>query len=91
MVCLSYVGFFYFTLGNLEPKYRSKLTSIQLLGIVKKSVLDSYGMNAILKPFVEDFKKLVGNTVRSCCTVVILLILFLRKEVTNLTLMEKSN
>lgn len=52
-------GLFYFTLGNLAPKYRSKVSMIQLSGIVKKTVIDEYGMNTILKPFVDDLKKLV--------------------------------
>ncbi len=54
-----HTGFFYFTLGNLEPKYRSTIASIQLLGIVKKSLLDKYGIDAVLQPFVDDLKKLV--------------------------------
>ncbi len=41
------------------PKYRSRISSIQLLGIVKKSVIDEYGMNSVLQPFVNDFKRLV--------------------------------
>ncbi len=59
MLLLISLGFFYFTLGNLAPRYRSKLSSIQLLGIVKRRVIEVYGMNAILKPFVDDLKKLV--------------------------------
>lgn len=55
-----FTGFFYFSLGNMEPKYRSRVASIQLLAIVKKSVLDNYGMDAVLKPFVDDIKKLVS-------------------------------
>lgn len=54
-------GFFYFTLGNLEPKFRSTIVSIQLLGIVKKSVMDMYGIDAVLQPFMDDIKKLVGK------------------------------
>ena len=53
------IGFFYFTLGNLMPRYRSSLSAIQLLGIVKRSIMIEYGMNAILQPFVNDIKKLV--------------------------------
>lgn len=53
------LGAFYFTLGNLSPKYRSKLTSIYLLALVKSSFISSYGMDAVLKPFIDDMKKLV--------------------------------
>ena len=52
---------FYFTLGNLSPKFRSKLSAIQLVGIVKTTVLAIYGMDAVLQPIVDDLMKLVGN------------------------------
>ena len=55
----SYLGFFYFTLGNLMPRYRSSLSAIQLLGIVKRSAMVEYGTNAVLQPFIDDIKKLV--------------------------------
>ena len=53
------VGIFYFILGNVQPKFRSKLSSIQLVAIVKSTVLSAYGMDAVLRPFVDDLKKLV--------------------------------
>ena len=59
------IGFFYFTLGNLMPRYRSSLSAIQLLGIVKRSIMIEYGMNAILQPFINDIKKLVCE-ITSC-------------------------
>ncbi|XP_065894098.1 uncharacterized protein [Dysidea avara] len=52
------LGSFYFTLGNLSPKYRSKLTSIYLLALVKSTFISTYGMDAVLKPFINDMKKL---------------------------------
>ena len=52
-------GAFYFTLGNLPPKYRSRLTSIHLLALVKSSFISEYGMDAVMKPFIQDLKKLV--------------------------------
>ena len=51
---------FYFILGNLRPKYRSKLRNVQLLAVVKKSLIDKYTISAILRPIVEDIKKLVS-------------------------------
>jgi len=54
-----FTGSFYFTLGNLSPKYRSKLTSIYLLALVKSKFISDYGMDAALKPFIDDMKKLV--------------------------------
>ena len=59
------IGFFYFALGNLMPRYRSSLSAIQLLGIVKRSIMIEYGMNAILQPFINDIKKLVCE-ITSC-------------------------
>ena len=54
-----YTGAFYFTLGNCVPKVRSKLRSIQLLALVKSTLIKKYGMNVIMKPIVEDLKRLV--------------------------------
>ena len=53
-------GIFYFTLGNLPPKYRSKLSSIYLVAIAKQKYVTKYGMDAILQLFVQDMKKLVS-------------------------------
>lgn len=50
------IGAFYFTLGNCSPQFRSKLKSIQLLALVKTSLIKKYGMDAILKPIVKDLK-----------------------------------
>lgn len=52
------LGIFYFMLGNLSPKFRSKLSVIQLIAIVEAPVMTSYGMDAVLRPFVDDVKKL---------------------------------
>ena len=52
---------FYFTLGNVNPKFRSKLKSIQLAALVRRVHLVKYGMNAVLRPIVDDLKKLVSD------------------------------
>ena len=52
-------GMFYFHLGNVAPKHRSKLSSIQLLCIVKSKHLSLYGMDAVLQPIISNLKKLV--------------------------------
>ena len=52
---------FYFLLGNLHPKYRSKLKSIQLVALCKHRYIKKYSLNAILTPLIEDLKKLVRN------------------------------
>lgn len=55
------LGIFYFTLGNLHPNARSKLSSINLLAIVKEKLVKKYGMDTILKPVVTDIKELVSH------------------------------
>lgn len=57
---LFYLGMFYFALGNISPKFRSKLSSIHLITIVKTSLIVQYGIDTVLKPFIEDLKKLVS-------------------------------
>lgn len=37
------------------------MQSIQLVALVKKRVLDQYGITAILIPMVDDLKKLVSG------------------------------
>ena len=54
---VSHIGMFYFNLGNIHPKYRLQLSSIQLLCIVKSNYVVQYGMDAILKPIVADILK----------------------------------
>ena len=55
------IAVFYFVLGNLPPLFRSKVSRIQLAAIVKSELLKKYGANKILKPIIEDIKKLVSN------------------------------
>lgn len=38
---------------------RSKTNSIQLLAIVKRKILDKYGMETVLQPIMDDLEKLV--------------------------------
>lgn len=45
-------------LGNLSPKFRSRLSSIQLIALTKTSVIEEHGIDKVLEPFVEDVKKL---------------------------------
>lgn len=57
---ISPIGVFYYVLGNLSPKYRSQSHNIQLALIVKCRFIKKYGMDAILKPVVDDILQLVG-------------------------------
>ena len=45
-------------LGNLHPKYRSRVSTIQLVALAKTSVIQQHGINKILEPFIEDIKSL---------------------------------
>lgn len=47
---------FYFMLGNLSPHLRSQLRSIQLLAVAKSSVVEKYGVDTLLEPFMRDLK-----------------------------------
>ena len=58
--CSTLLGFFYFSLGNISPEYRSKLSSIYLVAIAKQKYISVYGMEAILAPFLKDIAKLVS-------------------------------
>ena len=49
---------FYFQLGNIPHKYRSQLTDIHLLLVCHASMVKSFGYKAILKPLINDLKKL---------------------------------
>lgn len=53
-----HVGIFYYTLGNISPEFRSSTKMIQLLAVVKHSVLKSYGIDRVLQPFMDDIHAL---------------------------------
>lgn len=53
-----FVAIFYYTLGNIPPKDRSKMTSIQIVTITKSSLLIKYGLKVILDPFLKDIETL---------------------------------
>ena len=55
---LYYVGCNYFTLGNINPIYRSSLNAIQLLSLVEVPVLEQYGNDKVLQLAIRDIKKL---------------------------------
>lgn len=57
---------FYYSIGNLRPHQRSKLSSIQLLLLCKHKLLKQYGFQVILKPFLLEMQKLgtLGFTVQ---------------------------
>lgn len=50
------ISAFYFVLGNLEPKYRSRLSLIPLVLLCKGSYLQKYGIDAVLTPLIKDLR-----------------------------------
>lgn len=55
------IGAFYFVLANLKPRYRSRLIMIPLVALCKNAHIQKYGMDAILRPLISDFKKLEND------------------------------
>ncbi|KAL2076343.1 hypothetical protein ACEWY4_028044 [Coilia grayii] len=51
----------YYTLGNINPKYRSKLASIRLLVIAKSEDIRQSGVDVILKRIKEDLDALYSG------------------------------
>ena len=49
---------FYYYLGNLNPKVRSRHCAVRLLAIVNANIVKQYGYNAVLEPIITDIKKL---------------------------------
>ena len=54
----SFVGMFYYTVGNLRPELRSTQRAIQLIACVTSSHIADYGLQPILQPFIDDVNKL---------------------------------
>ena len=49
---------YYYTIGNLNPKFRSKICAIRLLAIVNAKFLKTYEIQKILDPIIDDLEKL---------------------------------
>lgn len=47
---------FYFMLGNLSPELKSQIKSIQFLAVAKVTVVEKYGVDILLEPFMRDLK-----------------------------------
>lgn len=54
----------YFILSNLHPMYRSQLDSIQLVVLAQYTkVVEPYGIDALLKPILDDIKILESESI----------------------------
>ena len=54
------VGVVSYTLGNIHPKYRSKLRLTQLAIIATIPVIEKHGLHSILKPLIHDLNILAN-------------------------------
>ena len=52
------LGVVTFSLGNLHPRYRSTLRTITLVALATVPVIEKYGIDEILRPFVNDLNTL---------------------------------
>ena len=57
------VDLYYYTLGNIDPRFRSKLCAIRLVAIVKAQDVAKYGHGKILTPIVNDLESLASGHV----------------------------
>lgn len=51
----------YYTLGNINPKYRSKLAAIRLLAMARSADLRQSGVDVILNRIKEDMDALYSG------------------------------
>ena len=55
------LGIVFFTLGNIHPTYRSTLRTIQFVLAATCPVIENYGLDIILKPFIDDLQILASD------------------------------
>ena len=65
-VYLIIVGAVYFTIANIDPAVRSRLESINFVALFKSQLLQEYSFDDVLKPFVDDLKKLSSVCSYTC-------------------------
>ena len=63
------IGLFYYILGNIEPKLRSSLKNIQLIACVTSPLLQEYGFEKVLHPFICDSNKLTNVSITYTCAI----------------------
>ena len=52
------LGFVFYTLGNLHPKFRSTHTSIYLSTVANYTIVETHGISKVLQPFVDELNQL---------------------------------
>ena len=95
IIFVEFVALFYYTLGNLEPHLRSSLHGIQLLSVLPSPLVEKYGIDTVLQPFmtaIQDLEKVnqtgrqnALNTISGCIHISVCSGLWcnLRRESTN--------
>ena len=70
----TFLGMFYYTIANLPPALRSAHRCIQLIAVISCPLLRKYGFSEVLKPFMNDVKKLytVSNIILLGCALLLL-------------------
>ena len=48
------LGIVFYTLGNIAPKYRSRLRLFNLAIIATSPIIEKHGLDNVLKPFIHD-------------------------------------
>ena len=61
------IVFVYFSLANLDVKYRSNYQSIYLLSMFYHDLVDIYDYNTLFRPVVEELKKLEEGVLMNIC------------------------
>ena len=55
-------GCFYYLLANLLPNKRSAIEALQLIAVAKTKHIREYGVEFLLKPFVDEINQLSVST-----------------------------
>ena len=58
------LGVVFYTIGNIHPKYRSSLRAINLALVATVPIIEQYGINEILQPFLSDIEILQTSGVK---------------------------
>lgn len=58
------LGVVFYTLGNIHPKFRSSLRAINLALVATVPIIEKYGINQFLQPFLSDLEVLQTSCVK---------------------------
>ena len=55
------IGCLFFSIGNIHPKFRSQLKTMFLVALATAPVINTHGIDEVLRPFVEELQDLHKN------------------------------